>query len=287
MKPAAFEYSRPDTLEAAIALLAQGGPDAKVLAGGQSLVPMMNLRLAQPRLIVDVNRIPGHDYIRRDRDELVIGFLARHEDVKRSEVVGEACPLIAAAYEHVAHGTIRNRGTLCGNLCHADPASEMPAVMLATEATMELQGPAGLRHVPAAQFFLGLYETALASDEMLVRLRIPVAPKGQGWGFHEVSTRKGDFAFVCVGALLTLKAGRISTAKVAAAGIGTRAVRLDAVERWLIGQEANQQTFQRAGREASSSVVPSGDSMVPAEYRSELLEILTRRALADAASRSN
>ena len=286
MKPAPFEYSRPDTVEAAIALLAQGNGDAKVLAGGQSLVPMMNLRLAQPGMVVDVNRIPGHDYVRRQENELIIGFLARHEDVKRSKVVREACPLITAAYEFVAHGTIRNRGTLCGNLCHADPSSEMPAVMLALGAMMEVQGPAGIRQVPASQFFIGLYETALRSDEMLVRLRIPIAPASQGWGFHEVSTRKGDFAFVCVGALLTVQDGRVATAAVCAAGIGGRAVRLDAVERSLVGQPATEQTFQLAGEEARRNVSPSGDQMVSGEYRSELIEVLTRRALADAASRA-
>ncbi|GAA4356931.1 xanthine dehydrogenase family protein subunit M [Variovorax defluvii] len=274
-------------MEAAITLLAQGNGDAKVLAGGQSLVPMMNLRLAQPGILVDVNRIPGHDYVRRQGNELIIGFLARHEDVKQSKVVREACPLITAAYEFVAHGTIRNRGTLCGNLCHADPSSEMPAVMLALGAMMEVQGPAGTRQVPAAQFFIGLYETALRSDEMLVQLRIPVAPAGQGWGFHEVSTRKGDFAYVCVGALLTVQGCRIATAAVCAAGIGGRAVRLDSVERSLVGQPAAEQTFQRAGEEARRNVSPSGDLMVSGEYRSELIEVLTRRALADAAGRAN
>lgn len=286
MKPAPFEYTRPDSVEAAIALLAKGGGDAKVLAGGQSLVPMMNLRLAQPRQVVDVNRIPGHDYVRRDGGELVIGFLARHEDVRRSAVAREACPLMAGAYEYVAHGPVRNRGTLCGNLCHADPASEMPAVMLATGATMELQGPGGLRQVPAAQFFVGLYETAARSDEMLVRVRVPAAPRGQGWGFHEVSMRKGDFAFVCVAALLTVQGGRITSAAVAAAGIGGRALRLDAVERGLVGQPADEQFFRRAGDEASRSTSPSDDAMVPAGYRRELLGVLTRRALADAAGRA-
>lgn len=286
MKPAPFEYTRPDSVEAAIALLAQGGGDAKVLAGGQSLVPMMNLRLAQPRVLVDVNRIPGHDYVRRDGDHLVIGFLARHEDVKQSALVRAACPIMVAAYEHVAHGAIRNRGTLCGNLCHADPASEMPAVMLAVGATMDLQGPGGVRQVPAAQFFAGPYETAARSDEMLVRVRIPAAAEGQGWGFHEVSTRKGDFAFACVGALLQVQGGRIASAALAAAGVGGCATRLDAAERALVGQAPGEYAFRHAAEAARASVSPHSDAMVPAEYRADLIETLTRRALADAASRA-
>jgi carbon-monoxide dehydrogenase medium subunit len=286
MKPAPFEYVRAASIDAAISLLAQGGGEAKILAGGQSLVPMMNLRLAQPRMLVDVNRIPGHDYIRREGNELVIGFLARHEDVKRSALVREVCPLMTAAYEHVAHGTIRNRGTLCGNLCHADPASEMPAVMLAAGATMELQGPQGTRQVRAADFFVSMYETAARSDEMLVRVRVPVAPAGQGWGFQEVSTRKGDFAFVCVGALMQVQGGRIASVALCAAGVGGRAVRLDAAERALVGQPAEEQTFSDAAQAARSSVAPYSDALVSAEYRSELLEALTKRALADAASRA-
>jgi len=286
MKPAPFEYVRAASVDAAISLLAKGCGEAKILAGGQSLVPMMNLRLAQPRMLVDVNRIPGHDYIRREGDELVIGFLARHEDVKRSIVVREACPLMTAAYEHVAHGTIRNRGTLCGNLCHADPASEMPAVMLAAGATMELQGPQVMRQVRAADFFVSMYETAARSEEMLVRVRIPAAPAGQGWGFHEVSTRKGDFAFVCVGALMRVEGGCVASAAICAAGVGGRAVRLDAAERALIGQPAAEQTFRVAAQVARSTVTPDSDALVAAEYRSELLEALTRRALADAASRA-
>jgi carbon-monoxide dehydrogenase medium subunit len=286
MKPAAFEYTRPDTVEAAVTLLAEGAGEARVLAGGQSLVPMMNLRLAQPRMLVDVNRIPGHDYIREEAGELVIGFLARHEDVKRSPLARQACPLMTAAYEHVAHGTVRNRGTLCGNLCHADPASEMPAVMLAVGASMDLQGPSGTRRVPAGEFFVGLYETATRSDELLVSVRIPYAPAAQGWGFHEVSTRKGDYAFVCVGALLTLQGGRIAAAAVVAAGVGARAMRLADVERDLLGQPPSDALFERAGEAAGKSVSPTSDPLVPAEYRRDLLVTLTRRALIDAAARA-
>lgn len=286
MKPAPFDYTRAASVEAAIALLASAGGEARVLAGGQSLVPMMNLRIAQPRHLVDVNRIPGHDYVRREGDELVIGFLARHEHIRSSPLVLEACPLMAAAYDFVAHGPVRNRGTLCGNLCHADPASEMPAVMLATHAEMEVQGPAGSRRVPAGEFFVGLFETALRSDELLVSVRIPVAPKRQGWGFHEVSTRKGDFAFVCVAALLQVESDRVVAASISAAGIGARAVRLLGLEQSLAGQPPNEATFRQAAEDASATVPFHDDALVPGEYRRELLSVLARRALLDAAARA-
>lgn len=286
MKPPPFEYFRPDTIEAAITLLAEANGEAKLLAGGQSLVPMMNFRLASPRQLIDVNRIPGHDYIRREGDELVIGFLARHEDIRRSPLVSELCPLVAGAYEFVAHGPVRNRGTLCGNLCHADPASEMPAVMLACDASLDVRGPSGARRIAAKDFFLGLYETATRDDELLAAVRIPVAPARQGWGFREVSTRKGDFAFVAVGALVSLQGERITSVRLAAAGVGDRAVRLHGAELGLLGQVAGDEAFHRAGAAASAAVTPPGDHMASAHYRRELIDVLTRRALADAASRA-
>lgn len=286
MKPAPFEYARPNSVEQAIALLAKGAGDAKVLAGGQSLVPMMNFRLAQPRMLVDVNRIPGHDYIRVEGHELVIGFLARHEDIRRSELVAQACPLMRVAYQFVAHGSVRNRGTLCGNLCHADPSSEMPAVMLATAATMVLRGPYQTRRMSARDFFVGTYQTAARHDELLVQVRIPVCPTGQGFGFHEISTRKGDFAFVCMGALLTLADGRIARAALAGAGVGVRAIRFDGVEALLIGQVPSPALFEAAGAAARQAADPPSDVMASAEYRRDLVHVLTQRALADAARRA-
>jgi aerobic carbon-monoxide dehydrogenase medium subunit len=287
MKPAPFSYARPKTIDAALALLAEPGADSKIIAGGQSLVPMMNFRLAQPARLIDINRLPGGDYIRVEGGELAIGFLARHEDVKQSDAAASACPLMHGAYEYVAHGPVRNRGTLCGNLCHADPASEMPAVMLAVGATFVLRSAKGERRVAALDFFLGLYETATRADEMLVEVRVPIAAKGQGWGFHEVSTRKGDFAMTCVAALLNVTGGKISAAAVAAAGVSSKALRLPAVEALLVGAAPSDNLFAQAGTAARKEVEPTEDALASAEYRRDLLEALTTRALADAAKRAN
>jgi aerobic carbon-monoxide dehydrogenase medium subunit len=284
MKPAAFAYERPATVAAVLDLLAQGDDGTKIIAGGQSLVPMMNFRLARPERLIDINRLPGLDYIRRDGDVIAIGALARHTDVKDSPLVAQACPLMHMAYEWVAHGAVRNRGTLCGNLCHADPASEMPAIMLAVGATMVLRSKRAERHVSAADFFQGMYTTAARADEMLVEVRLPVAPAGQKAGFGEVSMRKGDFAWATAAVLLTVAGGKITQVAIAAAGIADRACRLSTVEAAIAGQAATQATFARAGELAAAAVTPFGDAAISAEYRKDLLRTLVERALADAAA---
>ena len=282
MKPAAFHYERPATLAAVLALLAERADGTRILAGGQSLVPMMNFRLAKPERLIDINRLPGLDYIRREGSEIVIGALARHAEVKASPVVAAGCPLMHAAYDWVAHGAVRNRGTLCGNLCHGDPASEMPAIMLATEATLVARSQAGERRIAAREFFLGMYENALKSDEMLVEVRVPVTAAGESHGFREVSMRKGDFAWAAVATLVTRKAGKLERAAVAAAGIAHRAIRLRAVEDAVAGKAATQATFDMAGQVAFDALDPTGDPANSAQYRRDLVRALVTRTLADA-----
>lgn len=282
MKPAPFAYERPSSVADALSLLAQDDEGTKILAGGQSLVAMMNLRLARPGRLIDINRLPGLDHIRREGDEIVIGALARHADVKASELVAQYCPLMHIAYEWVAHGAVRNRGTLCGNLCHADPASEMPAVTLAVGATLVLRSQRGERRVAAADFFQGLYTTAARADEMLVEVRLPLATAGQKAGFAEVSMRKGDFAWALAAVLLTVSGGRIAHVAIACAGVGDRARRLPSVEQAITGQPADKATFARAGALARDAVSPFGDAATPAEYRKDLVRTLVERALADA-----
>ena len=290
MKPAAFHYERPATVGAALDLLAKasraGEGDTRILAGGQSLVPMMNFRLAKPQCLIDINRIVGLDYIRRDGNEIVIGALARHADVKDSELVAFSCPLIHGAYEWVAHGAVRNRGTLCGNLCHSDPASEMPAVMLALEATMVARSSAGERKIAARDFFRGLYENALKPNEMLVEVRVPVTGADQRHGFAEVSMRKGDFAWAAIACLVTIKAGKIERAAIAAAGIGSHAVRLKAAEDVISGQAPSAAAFEKAAQAAYESVNPSGDAANSAQYRRDLVRALVGRTLASACDKS-
>src|SRR6202045_4136419 len=184
MKPAPFGYERPATLNAALNLLKNDGGKSKVIAGGQSLVPMMNFRMVRPDRLIDINRISELDYHRIEGSDLAIGALCRHTALKESELVEQACPMMHAAYKWVAHGPVRNRGTLCGNLCHADPASEMPAVVLATEGVLVLKSSSSERRVPADEFFRSTYETAARPDELLTEVRIPGAPDQQGWGFQ-------------------------------------------------------------------------------------------------------
>lgn len=282
MKPAAFAYERPSSIAAALDLLALDDIETRILAGGQSLVAMMNLRFARPARLIDINRLPDLNYIRREGDELAIGALARHADIKASALVAQCCPLMHIAYEWVAHGTVRNRGTLCGNLCHADPASEMPAVALAVGATMVLRSKSGERRVAAADFFQGLYSTATRSDEMLVEVRVPVAPAGQKAGFAEVSMRKGDFAWALAAVLLTVSNGRIAQAVIACAGVDDRARRLHSVEQAITGQAADAATFKRAGSLARDAVNPHDDATTPAEYRKDLVCSLVEKAFVGA-----
>lgn len=286
MKPAAFDYARPASVAEVLSLLATRASDAKILAGGQSLIPMMNFRLARPGFLIDINRLAELDYHRVEGGTLVIGALARHAALRASTVVRSACPLMAEAYQHVAHGPIRTRGTLCGNLCHADPASEMPAVVLATGAVLVLKSKSGERRVPAEEFFLGPYETAAKADELLVEVRIPEAPKRQGWSFHEVSVRKGDFAMAGIAATLSRTGDKIAGVTLAICGVGDRARRLHSVEASLNGATIGKGTFAQAGDDAARAIDAQSDVHADAAYRRDLVRTLVARALSDASERA-
>ncbi|HLL82487.1 MAG TPA: FAD binding domain-containing protein, partial [Longimicrobium sp.] len=200
MKPAPFAYHRPDSVEGALALLAEHGYDAKLLAGGQSLVPAMNFRLAAPAVLIDLNRIARLDAIGEAEGGVRIGAMVRQRAAERSALLAERAPLIAETLPYVAHAQIRNRGTMGGSIAHADPAAELPAVMLALGARLLLRGPGGMRTVAADDFFTGLFATALEPEEMLVEIEIPTVAPGTGWAFDEISRRHGDFALAGVGA---------------------------------------------------------------------------------------
>jgi len=281
MKPANFEYARPDSLQEALALLNSDVGDARVIAGGQSLVAMMNLRLARPDLLVDINHLSELHYHRRDSNILRIGALARHAELASSPLVQEMAPLMCAAYKHVAHHTVRNCGTLLGNLCHADPASEMPAVMLALEAQLVLKSVRGERVLAAKDFFLGPYTTAIEIGEMLVEVCIP--HRRQGYGFEEVSIRQGDFALALVASTLSVEQGKIATASLAYAGVGALAVRIPEVEQILIDQPPSPELFAQAAATAVTHIEPGSDVHADAVYRCDLIRTLTPRALQHAA----
>lgn len=285
MKPAAFDYIRPGSLAEALAALAQHGAAGKILAGGQSLVPMMNLRVVKPEVVIDINRVPGLGEIRIDGGELVIGALARHAALLASELVRKHCPLMAEAYPWVAHGPIRNRGTLGGNISHADPASEMPAVLAACDAKIIAKSATATRTIAAKEFFVAPLTTTLAAGEMLTEIRIPSAPAGQGWSWQEEAIRKGDFAMAAVGATLTVAGGRCTQASVAIGGMERAGVRLAKVEAHLVGVALDEARIASAAKLAAELVQPGDSYHADARYKRELVEVLTARALTTALGR--
>jgi aerobic carbon-monoxide dehydrogenase medium subunit len=285
MKPAAFEYIRPASVGDALQALAKHGAKGKILAGGQSLVPMMNLRLARPEVVIDINRLPGLDQIRVDGSDLVIGALARHSNLHDSTIVAKQCPLMSEAYRHVAHKPIRNRGTLGGNVSHADPASEMPAVLLATDASLTAAGGKGERKIAAKDFFQGALQTALKAEELLTEIRIPAAPAGQGYAFEEISSRKGDFALGAVAVTLRVSGGQCTQAAIAVAGMGDRPVRLSQVEAGLVGKPIDDAAIARAAAAAKQAVKPDSSVHADVDYKRDLAEALTARALKRALER--
>ncbi len=285
MKPAPFRYIRSATTEDALAALAQQGDEAKVLAGGQSLIAMMNLRLVKPRVLIDINRLTTLDYIRQENGTLAIGALARQAALEESVLVAKACPLMAEAIQYVAHKPIRNRGTIGGNLAHADPTSELPAVAIALDAEIVARSSKGQRTLAAADFFVGHLTTALQPDELLTEVRVPAWPAGQGWSFMEVSPRKGDYALVGLAATMQVKDGVCQAARLVYTGVGEHAHRILEAEQALIGQKADEAAFRAAADIARGKVDPSSDVHASAEYRRDLVHALTRRALAQALQR--
>lgn len=284
MKPASFDYFRAEKIDDALMALAANA-EAQVLAGGQSLIAMMNLRLAKPGSLIDINRLTDLDYIRPEGDELAIGALTRHTTAATSTVVAEFCPLMTAAYDHIAHRAVRNRGSVGGNLCHADPSSENPAVAIASGATLVLKSTDGERRVAAEDFFIGLYETAAQQNELLTEIRIPKAPAHQGWSFQETSTRKGDFALVGIAATLDCPNGTCTKARIVAVGVGERAMRLDAAEAAITGAVMDDTGLTTAAEAARDSVDPPSDFHADSEFRRDLVFSLTKRALSEAHGR--
>jgi carbon-monoxide dehydrogenase medium subunit len=285
MKPAPFEYLRPTTIEEAIAALAEHADgDAKILAGGQSLVPLMNFRVAQPAVLIDLNRVAGLAYVREQEGDIAVGAMTRHSDVKAHPLIARHVPLVRAAYEHVAHGTVRNRGTLGGNLVHADPASEMPAVMLALDARLVLRSSSGARTVNAADFFLTTYTTLVEPDEILIEILLPRSGEGERCAFEEVSLRKGDFAMSAVGVRLQLEGDLCSAAAIALAGVSDTPLRAPSAEALLTGHSLADTRISDAAEAAIEAIDFSGTATatVSAGYRRDITRELVRRALSNA-----
>lgn len=285
MKPAPFELLRPEGLDEALqALAAHQEADIKVLAGGQSLIPMMNFRVAQPSVLVDLGRIPDLRGIEEDGDWISIRPMTRHAEVKTSPLVGKHLPLVREAYEHVAHSTIRNRGTLGGNLSHADPASEMPCVMTALDAHFVLQNASAFRTVRAREFYFGPFTTAIEPDELLVRIRIPKARADERFAFEEVSLRKGDFAMSAVAVRLAFDGDVCRSAGIALAGVAGTPVHAEAAEAAVSGQPVTPDAAAKAAASMVEAIEFEGSANITAEYRRDVTRVLIERAITRAAA---
>lgn len=295
MKPPVFQYHNPDTLDGALKLLKEHGDEARILAGGQSLVPMLNMRLARPSVLVDINRISELAYIREDEGWLAFGALARQAEAETSGLVRRTQPLLADALGHVGHLQIRARGTVCGSLAHADPSSELGAVWTCLDGRFRIASKnaggsgAGIeyREVDPEEFFLMYFTTSIQPEEMLVEARLPQLPEGAGWSFQELARRHGDFALVAAACTVTTDdGGAIDEVRLALTGVDMVPVRMKGIEDGLKGEAPSPDLFRDAGRQAAEAVDPESDIHASAQYRRHLAGVLTERALTRAAERA-
>ncbi len=285
MKPPLFEYIRPATVEEAVAARA-AHEDSVVLAGGQSLIPTLNFRIANPDAVIDIARIQGLDRIAVEGGSIRVGAMARHRDVELSDEVHAANPLLRDVLGNVAHIVVRNRGTVVGSIAHADAAAEMPCVLLALDGHVVAQGPNGRREIAAADFFQFHMTTALAADELLVEAVFPALPAGAGWAFREFARRHGDYALAGICAVLELDGDTCRTARLAACGIASTPVRLSAVEDRLAGARLDKGSVAAAAAEAGQYVTAEDEPQATAAYRRHLTAALVRATVAEAAGRA-
>ena len=287
MKPARFDYHAPTTRDEVLELMAQHGHDARLLAGGQSLMPMMNLRLARPAVVVDINRVEGLSGIASDDEGLTVGAMTRQRTLERSVEVRQLFPLISDAIPHIAHFQIRNRGTIGGSLAHSDPAAEIPALCLALDAEITAASSSGERTIAASDFALGPLTTALEPQEILTQVRLPLLD-GHGewrWGFREVCRRDGDFALVGAVTLLRIdEEGVCRSARITMFGVGDGPARMADAEASLVGRYVDVDARAEAAALVSAAVDPGSDIHASAEYRKEVSAVMARRALEDACS---
>jgi carbon-monoxide dehydrogenase medium subunit len=283
MKPPVFEYRRAESLDHACELLSVSGEDSKILAGGQTLIPMMNFRLARPKVLIDIGNIADGNQITEEAGGIRIRATTVQRFVEKSTVVRARLPLLQHAIQHIAHFQIRNRGTIGGSIANADPASELPSMSLALDAQFELRGHGKSRTVAATDFFLTYMTTALEPDEILASIRFQEPPLGSGWGFHEVARRSGDFALAGSAAVITLDSGgKCIRARVVLLGVAPTPVRATGTEELLLGQRHSPQLIAEVAHKVQEVVDPESDVHVTAEYRRNVAEVLAVRALNDA-----
>ncbi len=285
MRPAPFSYHAADSLEHVYALLERHGEDARLLAGGQSLVPMMNLRIAQPGHVIDINPIEELGFIREDTGRIEVGALTRHCELEKSAVLGRTCPILPFAAGAIGHYAIRCRGTIGGSLAHADPAAELPLVAVLLDAGIIAASSSGTRAVPAGEFFVSTFATALDPGEVVERIVFPVLAHGEGWGFRSIGRRIGDFAIVSAATTVLLdQTGRVERLRIALGGVGATPVALPDVAERVLGHEPEPDLIAVVASAAAEHVQPDADMHASREYRRELVEVLLRKALEDAVS---
>ncbi|MED4906667.1 xanthine dehydrogenase family protein subunit M [Brevibacillus centrosporus] len=285
--PAAFEYLRPSSLEEALQYLADLGEDAKIMSGGQSLIPVLNMRLSTPKYLIDIGRVEDLSYIREEDGYLVIGALTKHRDVEFSPLVRKLCPLLIEAVRWIGHPQIRLRGTIGGSIAHADPSAELPCVIAALRGEIVIAHADGEETVTPDEFFLTYLLTSLQPDQMIKELRFPILPETAGYEFTEVSRRHGDFALVEIAAVIDLdENNEITLARLAAGGANPVPCVLEDAEEFLIGKEPTDEVLEEASVLASEQVEPDSDLHGSVEYRRSLVKALTKRALQTALKRA-
>jgi CO/xanthine dehydrogenase FAD-binding subunit len=286
MKPATFEYVVADSVVKAITVLSEARGEAKILAGGQSLVPMLNFRLVRPAILVDINRIPNLAFIEETSDTIRVGALTRHHQLEISTVVAKHLPILASAMTHVAHLAIRNRGTIGGSLSHADPAAELPMIALVLNARLHVISSKGERTVAASAFFRDALTVDLGEDEIVTEIHLPKLPPNTGWGFEEVARRAGDFALAAVAATVTASGGKIEEARIALTGVGPTPVRARKAEALLRGERIETKLIERVIEAVRSVIAPDSDLHASSDYRRHLAGVLTGRAVSTAWKRA-
>ena len=286
MIPPAFDYHAPKTVGEAIALLGSLGSDAKLLAGGHSLLPMMKLRFAQPAHLIDLNRIPELRGVCEDGSEVVIGAMTVENELISNAIVRAKVPLLSDAAKLIADPQVRNRGTIGGDIAHGDPANDHPALSIAVDATFVLQGPKGQRRVKAESFFLGTYSTALADDEILVAIRVPAFAAGSGWAYEKLKRKTGDWATAAAAVVLRVSGGTVSHVRIALTNLAPAALRAVDAEKALLGQPLNDATIRAAGAAAMAAVNPAADLRGDVEYKTAMAGQMVQRAIRAAAARA-
>lgn len=290
MKPPPLDYHDPHSLDEALELLQRYGDDAKVLAGGQSLMPLLNFRISAPAVLIDINQISDLSYIQHEAGQIRIGALTRQRKIEFSPLVQEQLPLLHQATTLIGHLPIRTRGTIGGSMVHADPAAEYPAVAVALEAEFVVQGPSGTRVLPAEDFFVTYLTTAVRPDELLVEIRFPIAGSisgsTHGWAFVEFARRHGDFALVGIAALIDVKGEQYRSARLSTAGVGPTPTRLREVEQMLEKDGLTEKSVLAATSRAAELVEPDSDLHASADFRRQLTQVLTQRAIRQAVTRT-